>query len=190
VGPPPTSVGIKPNEVARVPPSNRGILHAVRYARPSTAAGFGARSALASNEGYRPGLGYVRRDEPVARAPQYSGVAPSRHYFPSHSLGTVSGYGYGYGAEHFGSGYSSRPMAGGGGYGGAYGAQRGGTFYGPGHVGVAHPGAANGSSSSPGGGDHDEGGFHAWGGSSGHSGFRGGGGGGHGGGGHGGGGHR
>ncbi len=190
VGPPPPSVGIRPNEVARVPPVNRGILHAIQYARPSTAQGYGAHAALASSDHYVHGLGNIRSDEPIARAPQYRGVAPAQHYFPSHSIGGLPAYGS---APHFPSGYSSRPyyapyegVHGGAPYYGAGGYHGGAPYY-PGvggyHGGPVHAGTVNGSSQP---GDPNDAPLHPWGGGTargGRGGARGGGGGAHGGGG-------
>jgi hypothetical protein len=161
-------------------------MHAQQFARPSTAQGFGAHASIssgryASNNGLGSAVGY--RSEPIGRAPQYRGITPGQHYFPSHSIGTLYNVG-----PRYGSGYSTGGAYGGGRYGGApsYGAGYG--AYGGYRGGVVHSGNGSSSSSSS-EGEHEEAPLHGSASSRG-GGFRGGGGHGGGGGGHGGGGHR
>ena len=193
VGPPPTSVGISPNAIARTPINDRGVMHAQQFARPATAQALGARAPMGSTGSRsfaqapsRSGLGmsaYGGRNAPVASSPRYVGSngAPYRSPY-SGSSHAFSAYG-GYGAAHYGSTYSSgryyQPS-----YGGGYGGYRAGGAYG-GYRGGAYHAAPQGGSST----HHESGGeaapsYHGGGGYRGGGGFRGGGGGGHGGGGH------
>ncbi|MGO8994134.1 MAG: DUF6600 domain-containing protein [Polyangiaceae bacterium] len=164
VGPPPSSVGISPGEIAHTPTNNRGVMHAQQFARPSTAQGLGAHVAVASAPSY-----ISRRNEAVASAPQYRGISPAPYHYPSHSLGAYPAYGS---APHFGAPYSSRygsPYAGGR-YGGGYSSPYGGHYASPYAPHYASPGYAgayggpvrgnsgNGSSSSSGSSEdsHDD----------------------------------
>jgi hypothetical protein len=161
VGPSPSSVGISPNEVARTPSNNRGIMHAQMFAHSGTAQSLGGHAATLTAPRYpgsagtavsRNGFGSAvySRNEPVARSPQYRGIAPAPyHAYPSRSLGFASrsigptrsygysgGYGGGYGATpHYGSTYAA----------GRYGASPfyhgpvGAPAYGAYHTGTSHP---------------------------------------------------
>jgi hypothetical protein len=196
-GPSPVSVGIPPTEVAHTPRNNRGLMHAEQFARPSSAQALGAHAAFASESrryvAERGLVGYGR-NEAIASAPQYRGIAPGPHYFPSHTIsGGYGGYGGAhyapsYGGSRYGGSHYASPAYGGGGMGhygvypgftgsGGYGAYRGGVVRGGGEKGSSSTSTS--SDDAPGPVIHHEGG----GGFRGGGGYRGGGGGGHGGGG-------
>ena len=109
-GPPPSSIGLSPQQVAHVPPGDRGVQHAQQFANASTAQTLGARApvqsyahlsnaTVASGNVNRSGFaspGVPRSTMParmpaygnsaVVSAPQYRGIAPQPyHAAPSYS---------------------------------------------------------------------------------------------------------
>ncbi len=133
-GPSPTSLGLKPNEVARAPTNNMGLTHAQAFAHPASAQALGAHApsmtatratgntfaarggAVASSPSYRGsssayGSAYTR-NAPVASGPRYQGISPAPyHAAPSYSS-HYGGSSYGGSAYGTGRAYGSYPSYG------------------------------------------------------------------------------